>query len=327
VTSPAGPVRWGFLGAGFIASRALAPAVHAADGAVLQVAGARDPARAEALGPARSVGSYEQVCASDDVDAVYVALANDDHITWVLAALAAGKHVLCEKPLAMSAAQAEQMVDSCRDAGVLLAEAFMYRHHPTWVETVRLVRDGAIGELQGMQMWFSYYNDDPANIRNKPENGGGALMDIGCYPINIARLLFDDEPAAIASRVRRDPQMGVDTLTSAVLEFPGGGQATFSVGIRSEPYQRTHVVGSAGRIEVEIPVNIPWDVPTHLFLTTGGAAAEPTTRTLTFDPANQYTIQAELFGQAVLDGTPLPVPPSDAVANMRVIEGVLAAAR
>jgi predicted dehydrogenase len=323
-------VRWGIISTADIGMSKVTPAIQrAANAEVVAIASRRpDQAReaADRLGIPASYGSYEALLEADDVDAVYIPLPNDQHAEWTLRAAAAGKHVLCEKPLAMSVAQAEEMVAGCAQAGVLLQEAFMYRHHPSWVETVRLVRDGAIGELQGMQMWFSYYNDDPDDIRNKVENGGGALMDIGCYPINIARLLFADEPTGIASRVRRDPQMGIDTLTSAVLEFPGGGQATFSVGIRSEPYQRTHVVGSAGRIEVEVPVNIPPDVPTRVFLTTGGTVGEPRTRTLTFEAANQYTIQAEKFGQAVLDGTAVPVPPSDAVATMRVIEGVLASA-
>jgi predicted dehydrogenase len=240
-------------------------------------------------------------------------------------AAAAGKHVLCEKPLALSASQAAEMARACEDAGVKLAEAFMYRHHPTWVEAVRLVRDGTIGELQGVQSWFSYYNDDPTNIRNRMENGGGAIMDIGCYNINASRMLFAAEPVRIEASVRRDPVMGIDVVSSAVLEFAGGGQATFTCSTRAEDYQRVHVVGSAGRIEIEVPFNIPPDRDTRIFVTAGGEPpVAPVTDTLVFPAADQYTIQAGLFAQAVLDDNPVPVPPADAIANMQVIEAILA---
>ncbi len=215
-------------------------------------------------------------------------------------------------------------VRACAAAGVKLAEAFMYRHHPSWVETVRLVRSGVIGRLQAVQSFFSYYNDDPANIRNRLENGGGAIMDIGCYCINLSRMLFAAEPTGIQAAVRRDPDMGIDILSSAVLEFPGGGQSAFSCSIRSEPYQRVHIFGTTGRIEVEIPFNIPPDRETRIFLTAGGdLPASPATGTRTFAPADQYSIQASLFARAVLEGTEVPVPVEDAVANLKVIEAIL----
>jgi predicted dehydrogenase len=231
----------------------------------------------------------------------------------------AGKHILCEKPLGMTSAEARQMAQSCENAGVKLAEAFMYRHHPSWVEARRLLASGAIGDLVAVQSWFSYFNDDPANIRNRMENGGGAIMDIGCYNINLSRMLFGTEPIRVEAAVRRDPAMGIDTLSSAVLEFDGGGQATFTCSTRSEGHQRVHIVGTGGRIEIEIPFNIPPDRETRIFLTRDGTAAE----TLTFPPADQYTIQAELFAQAILDDTPVVVGIEDAIANMDVIEAIL----
>jgi predicted dehydrogenase len=324
-----GTLRWGILSTAGIGMNAVTPAIQRAANSRVVAISSRDVARAESaaaqLGIPAAYGDYQALLDAEDVDAVYIPLPNDQHAEWAIRAARAGKHVLCEKPLAMSAAQAAEMVAACAEAGVRLQEAFMYRHHPSWVEAVRLVRSGAIGELQGVQTWFSYFNDDPANIRNKTEHGGGAVMDIGCYPINLSRMLFQAEPSAVVARVRRDPVTGVDTLTSAVLEFPDGGQSTFTVGIRSEDYQRVHIVGTAGRIEIEIPFNIPGDRETRIFLTSGGEPpVAPDTRTLTFPPANQYTIQAELFAQAVLDGTEVPVPPSDAVANMRVVEAVLA---
>jgi predicted dehydrogenase len=320
-------VRWGILSTADIGMSKVTPAIQQARNADVVAIASRDEGRATAAAQRLSIpsayGSYEGLLASVDVDAVYIPLPNDQHAEWTIAAARAGKHVLCEKPMAMSAAQAQSMVDACADAGVLLQEAFMYRHHPTWVAVVRLVREGRIGDVQGISTWFSYFNDDPANIRNRRENGGGALMDIGCYPINASRMLTGEEPDDVASSVRLDPILGVDTLTSAVLTFPGGVQSTFTVGIRCEPYQRVHVVGSQGRIEVEVPFNIPPDRPTRIFVTAGGdPPVAPATEVITFDPADQYTIQAEVFGQAILDRAQTPVPPSDAVANLRVIEAV-----
>ncbi len=316
-------VRWGVLSTADIGMVEVTPAIQRAQGCEVVAIASRDASRSEAaaarLGIPAAYQSYEALLAAEDVDAVYVPLPNDQHAEWTLKAAQAGKHVLCEKPLALSAAQAQEMAHACAQAGVKLQEAFMYRHHPTWVEATRLVRTGAIGRLQGVQTWFSYYNDDPANIRNQVGHGGGALMDIGCYPINLSRMLFLAEPTAVAAQVRRDPVMGIDTTTSAVLAFPDGGQSTFTVCIRCEPYQRVNIVGTRGRIEVEIPFNIPWDRETRIHLTVDGADAE----SLTFPPANQYTLQAELFSRAILDDTDVPVPVSDAMANMRVIDEIL----
>ncbi len=321
-------VRWGVLSTADIGMSKVAPAIQRAANAEVVAIASRDAARSEAaaaqLGIPASYPSYEALLAADDLDAVYIPLPNDQHAEWTIKAAESGKHVLCEKPLALSAAQAQEMDAACAEAGVLLQEAFMYRHHPTWVEAVRLVRTGSIGELEGIQTWFSYHNDDPQNIRNRVEHGGGAVMDIGCYPINLSRMLFSAEPVAVTARVRRDPVMGVDTLTSGVLEFPGGGQSTFTVCIRCEDYQRVHIVGTSGRIEIEIPFNIPGDRPTRIFRTAGGEPPEePATDTVTFPPANQYTIQAELFGRSIIAGTGVPVPASDAVANMAVIDAIL----
>lgn len=322
-------VRWGILSTADIGMKKVTPAIQAAENCEVIAIASRDKGRAIAaateLGIPSAYGSYEQLLAADDIDAVYIPLPNDLHAEWTTKAAAAGKHVLCEKPLALNADEADEMARVCADAGVRLGEAFMYRHHPTWVEAVRLVRNGAIGDLQGVQSWFSYYNDDPENIRNRLENGGGAVMDIGCYNINVSRMLFAAEPVRIEAAVRRDPAMGIDTLSSAVLEFPGGGQATFTCSIRSEDYQRVHIVGTAGRIEIEIPFNIPPDRETRIFVTAAGEPpVAPATETLVFPAEDQYTIQARLFARSILDDTPVPVPTSDAIANMKVIDAILA---
>jgi predicted dehydrogenase len=322
-------VRWGILSTADIGMTKVTPAIQMAENCDVVAIASRDSARAAAaaaeLGVPAAYGTYEELLAADDVDAVYIPLPNDLHAEWTGKAAAAGKHVLCEKPLALSATEAEEMDHACELAGLKLGEAFLYRHHPTWVDAVRLVRNGAIGDLQGVQSWFSYYNDDPENIRNRLENGGGAIMDIGCYNINMSRMLFAAEPVRIEAAVRRDPTMGIDTLSSAVLEFPGGGQATFTCSIRSEDYQRVHIVGTTGRIEIEIPFNIPPDRETRIFVTAAGAPpVAPATETLVFPAEDQYTIQARLFARSILDDTPVPVPTSDAIANMKVIDAILA---
>ncbi len=317
-------VRWGVLSTADIGMAKVTPAIQAAANCDVVAIASRNANRAtEAaaqLGIPAAYGSYETLLAADDVDAVYIPLPNDLHAEWTMKAAAAGKHVLCEKPLGMNTAEAEEMARSCEDAGVKLAEAFMYRHHPTWVEAVRLVNSGAIGSLQAVQSWFSYYNDDPDNIRNRVENGGGALMDIGCYNINLSRMLFAAEPVRVEAAVRRDPVMGIDILTSAVLEFPAG-HATFTCSTRAEEYQRVHIVGSTGRIDIEIPFNIPPDRETRIFVSRGGE-----TETVTFAAVDQYTIQAELFAQAILNDTAVPVGVDDAIANMEAIEAILTTA-
>jgi predicted dehydrogenase len=322
-------VRWGVLSTADIGMAKVTPAIQQADNCEVVAIASRDPEKAVAAAARLEIptayGTYEELLADENVDAVYIPLPNDLHAEWTMRAAAAGKHILCEKPLAMNAAQAEEMAVACKDAGVKLAEAFMYRHHPIWHEAVRLVRNGVIGELQAVQGWFSFYNDDPLNIRNRVENGGGAVMDIGCYNINSSRMLFDAEPERIQATVRRDPMMGIDTLTSAVLEFPGGGLASFTCTTRGEDYQRVDIIGTTGRIDMDIPFNIPVDRETRIRVVSGGAPPEdPAVETLIFPVANEYTIQAEVFAKAIIDDTPVAVPVSDAINNMRVIDAILA---
>ena len=322
-------VRWGVLSTADIGMAKVTPAIQQAENCDVVAIASRSSDRAEAaaaqLGIPGAYGSYEALLEDADIDAVYVPLPNDLHHEWTIKAAVAGKHVLCEKPIALTAAQAEEMAAAASNAGVKIQEAFMYRHHPTWVEAVRLLGSGAIGELQAVQSWFSYFNDDPSNIRNRAEQGGGAIMDIGCYCINLSRMLFATEPTKVEAAVRRDPTMGIDIVSSAVLEFPGGGQATFTCSTRAEDYQRVHIVGTDGRIDIEIPFNIPPDRETRILVTRGGdPPVAPATESLAFSAADQYTIQASLFAQAILDDTEVPVPIDDAIANMRVIETILA---
>jgi predicted dehydrogenase len=317
-------LRWGVLSTAKIGIGKVIPATAAAARCEVVAIASRDLGRAQAaaseLGIARAYGSYEDLLADPDVDAVYNPLPNHLHAEWTIAAARAGKHVLCEKPLATTTADAERMIEACEAEGVLLMEAFMYRLHPTWEAVRASVASGRIGELRVVQSWFSYFNDDPGDIRNIVEAGGGALYDIGCYCVNLSRMLFGAEPERVQGSMMRDPIMGIDILTSAILDFDDG-MATFTCSTRAEPDQRVHIYGTEGRISVEIPFNIPPDRPTRVSVTAGGdPPVRPDTEVLTFDPANEYTIQAERFAAAELDGDPVPIPPSDAIGNLRVIE-------
>ncbi|HYN69860.1 MAG TPA: Gfo/Idh/MocA family oxidoreductase [Candidatus Eisenbacteria bacterium] len=324
-------LRWGILSTADIARHKVIPGMQKAKRCAVVAIASRDAGTArrvaDELGIPSAHGSYEGLLADPEVDAVYIPLPNHLHAEWTIAAARAGKHVLCEKPLALSVADAERMVAACDAAGVRLMEAFMYRLHPSWVAVRELVGSGRIGELRAVQSWFSFFNDDPGNIRNIREAGGGALLDLGCYVVNLSRMLFASEPVRVEASISRDPVSGVDILTSGLLEFPGGGQATFTCSTRAERDQRVHVYGTTGRISVGIPFNIPPDRPTQVFLTHGGdPPAAPDTETLTFETADPYTVQVERFAEAVLDGGPLPTPTPDAVANMRVIERIVDAA-
>jgi predicted dehydrogenase len=317
-------LRFGVLSTADIGLRKVLPAMLRADRVEVVAIASRDRARAAAaaaeLGIDRAHGSYEDLLADPDVDAVYNPLPNHLHAEWTIAAARAGKHVLCEKPLATTAADAERMIEACEQAGVVLMEAFMYRLHPSWVAVRELVASGRIGALRAVQSWFSYFNDDASNIRNRLDAGGGALFDIGCYCVNLSRMLFGTEPTRVQGSVTRDPTMGIDVLTSAILDFPDG-VASFTSTTRAEPDQRVHVYGTDGRIAIEIPFNIPPDRPTRVLVSAGGdPPTTPDTEELVFEPADPYTVQGERFAAAVLDGVPVPIPTSDAVANLRVIE-------
>jgi predicted dehydrogenase len=323
-------LRWGVLSTADIARKKVIPGLLKADRCEVVAIASRDAAQArivaDELGIPTAHGSYEALLADPNVDVIYIPLPNHLHAEWTIAAAGAGKHVLCEKPLALTVGDAQRMVDACADAGVRLMEAFMYRHHPSWVAAMEVVVGGRLGSLRAIQSWFSYYNDDPTNIRNQLDAGGGALFDIGCYAVNLSRMLFDGEPNNVRASVVRDPATNVDTLTSAILEF-ADGVATFTCSTRVETDQRVHVYGTDGRLSIEIPFNIPPDRPTHVFVTAGGdPPVAPATETLTFPTADPYTVETERFAAAILDGTPTPTPPEDAIANLRVIERIFAAA-
>lgn len=322
-------IRWGILGAAKIAREKVIPATQASETGVVTALASRDATRAKdvarQLGIRKSYGSYEELLADPDIDAVYNPLPNHLHVPWSLRAIDAGKHVLCEKPLGLDVAETEQLAAAAAAHPRLkVMEAFMYRFHPQWQNARNWVREGKIGELRTIHTVFSYFNNDPANVRSKPEWGGGGLMDIGCYPISLSRFIFDAEPKRVLGQIEFDPVLGVDRLASAIMEFDSG-TATFTVGTQLAPYQRVNIFGTTGRIEIEIPFNAPPDRPCREWLQTTTADGEHL-ETFDLDICNQYTLQADAFGRAILDDKPIPTPLSDAIANMRVIERIVASA-
>lgn len=319
-------VRFGILSTAKIGVEKVIPAMQRGSRSEVTAIASRDPARAAAaaakLGIAKHFGSYQALLDDRDIDAVYNPLPNDLHVPWSLKALAAGKHVLCEKPIGLSAAEGQTLVDAARRAPRLkVMEAFMYRHHPQWQLAKRLVEDGQIGELRTIQSFFSYYNVDAANIRNMAEIGGGGLMDIGCYSISLSRFIFAAEPQRVMGIVEHDPKFRTDRLVSALLDF-GRGTSTFTCSTQLTPYQRVNLFGTSGRVEIEIPFNAPPDRPCRMWHQRGAQVEE-----ILIPVCDQYTIQGDLFAQAILNDTPVPTPIEDAVANMHVIEAVLGSAK
>jgi predicted dehydrogenase len=320
-------IRWGILSTARIGTEHVIPAMRKTSNSIAAAIASRDLNRGRQVAESLEIdtvhGSYEDLLADDGIDAVYVPLPNHLHRDWTIAAARAGKHVLCEKPMALTAAEAQHMVEVCEAEGVKFMEAFMYRLHPSWVRVRELVMSGTIGELRAVQARFSYFNDDPDDIRNIVDYGGGALMDIGCYPINVARMLYGSEPTSVTGLVRRDPRFGTDVVTTGLMEF-GRGQASFICSTQMEPDQRVHILGAEGRLEVEIPFNIPPDREARILLTRGGdPPVSPDTVTISVPPADQYAIELEEFARSILDDLPVPTPPVDGVANMAVIEQIL----
>jgi predicted dehydrogenase len=282
----------------------------------------------------KAYGSYEELLADPDLDAVYIPLPNDLHVEWTAKAARAGKHVLCEKPIAMNAQQAETLLAVQQETGVKIAEAFMVKLHPEWLRTQEHIAQGRVGELRLVTGTFSYFNDDPDNIRNKPENGGGALMDIGCYQVFAARQLFGQngtpaEPTRVLALIDRDPTTHIDRLTSFLLDFPTG-QANFTCSTQLIPYQRVQALGTKGRIELEVPVNVPPDRNVRLFLDEHGDLFGKSVMTELFPSEeggiDQFSLQGDAFAQAIFDNTEVPVPLTAAIQNMKVIDALFRSA-
>jgi predicted dehydrogenase len=326
----ANKVRWGVLSTAAIGLKKVLPAMQKGEWSEVTAIASRDLPKAQQsagpLGIRKAYGSYEELLADPEIEAIYNPLPNQLHVPWSIKAAEAGKHVLCEKPISLTVAEAKSLLEVEQKTGVKIGEAFMVRTHPQWVRTRELIASGRIGQLRSILGAFSYFNTDPSNIRNIAEYGGGGMMDIGCYPINTSRFLFGEEPLRVSGVLENDPDFHTDRLSSAILEFPSG-HAVFTCSTQMVPYQRMQILGTKGRIEIEIPFNAPIDRPCRIFVDDGRDLFGGGVSVESFPTCDQYTIQGDAFSRAIREGTAVPVPLTDAVKNMAVIEAVFRAAR
>lgn len=314
-------VRWGILSTANIGREKVIPAIQKGKLCEVLAIASRKKELAEkeaaTLNISKAYGSYEDLLADPEIDAVYIPLPNHLHVEWSIKALQAGKNVLCEKPIGLSSAEAKKLLDASKQFPQLkIMEAFMYRFHPQWQMAKKLIREGKPGEVRNIHSFFSYYNVDPANIRNKSDIGGGGLMDIGCYNISLSRFVFEEEPQKILGLAEYDPQTGIDRITSGILQF-SKGTSVFTCSTQLIPYQRVNIFGTEGRIEIEIPFNAPPDKETKLWLHTKTGTEE-----MIFDAVDQYTLEADAFAKAILEKTAVPTPLEDAINNMKAIEAI-----
>ncbi len=322
-------IRWGVLGAAKIAVTKVIPAMRLGTYSEIGAIASRDLEKARQtardLNIPKFYGSYEELLLDAEIDAIYNPLPNNLHVPWTIKAAETGKHVLCEKPIAITIEEAGKLIAARNRTGVKIQEAFMVQTHPQWLAVRDFIRAGSIGKLQAITGFFSYYNDDAFNIRNRTETGGGALFDIGCYCINISRFITGEEPRKVAALVERDVESKVDKLTSAILDFPSC-HSTFTCGTQLVPYQRMQFFGTSGRIEVEVPFNIPVDQPTRIYVDDGTDLFGGTIKTIEVPAANQYTIQGDLFSRAILENSEQAILLEDSVKNTEIIEAVFRAA-
>lgn len=322
-------VRWGVLGVANIAVEKVIPAMQRGEWSAVTAIASRDRRKAEGaarrLGIAKAYGSYEELLQDAEIEAIYNPLPNQFHVPWTRKAMEAGKHVLCEKPLGLTAEEARTLIAVRARTGMKIGEAFMVRTHPQWLRTRELIESGRIGELRSVVGFFSYFNCDPANIRNLPECGGGGLMDIGCYPITTSRFAFGEEPSRVLGLIERDPEMKIDRLTSALLDFPSG-HSIFTCSTQLVLYQRMQFLGTEGRIEVEVPFNAPNDRPCRISIDDGRDLLGGGMSKEEFPTCDQYTIQGDLFSRAIREGGEVAVPLEDAIRNMAVIDAIFRSA-
>ncbi|WP_248305109.1 Gfo/Idh/MocA family oxidoreductase [Devosia sp. 1566] len=319
-------IRWGILSTANIGMEKVTPAImRSAHSEVVAIA-SRDLGKAQAaaakLGIPTAYGSYEELFADPDIDAIYNPLPNHLHVPMTLAAAQAGKHVLCEKPIALSAAEAEQLRQIPSDRIVL--EAFMIRFHPQWLRAREIIRSGELGEVRAINAVFTYFNADPANVRNQADIGGGGIMDIGCYPVTTGRFLFEAEPQRVVSLVERDPQFGTDRLASVLMDFGGGRQLNFICSTQLTGEQSVQVLGTKAKLEIIIPYNAPANERTAITVDTGAPFDGSLARREILPACDQYTEQAEAFALAVLGEQPLPWGVEDAISSMKVLDAIFA---
>jgi predicted dehydrogenase len=318
------PVVWGVLSTAKIGLDQVLPAMRKSPLVELRAIASRSLPAAEnaakALGIPKAYGSYEALIADPEIEAIYNPLPNHLHVPLTLQAAAAGKHVLCEKPISLTAPEAQALRAAAQK--VRIEEAFMVRHHPQWQRVREHVQAGRIGTLRAVQTFFSYYNDDPDNIRNRVDIGGGALYDIGCYAIVTARYLFGAEPRRAIALIDRDPALKTDRTTSGLLDFGSGRQLSFTTSTQSCRYQRVQVVGTKGRIEVQIPFNAPQGGAMRILIDDSGAVDGSGITTETLPNADQYQLQGDAFSRLVRGQPAASFGLDDAIAQMRVIDAL-----
>ena len=317
-------VRWGILSTANIGMQKVTPGImKSAHSEVVSIA-SRDLGKAQAaakkLGIAKAYGSYEELFADPDIDAIYNPLPNHLHVPMTVAAAKAGKHVLCEKPIALNARDAEALRECPPDRIVL--EAFMVRFHPQWLRAREIIRSGELGEVRAINAVFGYTNLDPNNVRNQADIGGGGIMDIGCYPITAGRFLFEGEPSRVVSLVERDPNFKTDRLASVLADFGKGRQLNFVVSTQIAGHQKVQVLGSKAKLEITIPFNPAPDERTAITIDTGAPFDGSLARREILPACDQYTEQAEAFALAVLGEKPLPWGIEDAIASMKVLDAI-----
>jgi len=319
-------IRWGVISTANIGLEQVIPAMQKGEYCQLVGIASRSLEKAqraaEQLGIPRAYGSYAELLADPEIEAVYNPLPNHLHVPWSIQALEAGKHVLCEKPLGLDAADTRRLLEASRRYPELkVMEAFMYRFHPQWQLACKLVADGEIGELRSIHTFFNYYLDDPANVRNQADIGGGGVLDVGCYAVSLSRLVFGAEPQRVFATMDIDPRFKTDRLAAGVLEFEGG-MATFTCSTQLADFQRVYLLGTRGQVELEMPFNPPPEVPARIRLENALGA-----RQFELELCNQYTLQGDRFSQAILENTPVPTPLEDAIANMAVIDALFSSVR
>jgi len=320
-------ITWGVISTAKISIKKVIPAMQKGTYSTITAIASRNLEKAQQaaykLNIPKAYGSYTQLLENPDIDAVYIPLPNHLHVKWTLRALKAGKHVLCEKPIALNTQEAEYLrnkkVKDFPDLKVM--EAFMYRFHPQWQTVKKLVNEGKIGELKNIHSIFSYYNDDRNDIRNQKEIGGGGLLDIGCYCISLSRFLFNAEPKRVCSTIEYDPRLKIDRLATAILEFEQGNSA-FTCSTQMKDHQQVEIIGTHGKIKIEKPFTPSPEKPNKITYQTGSQIKE-----IEFEACNHYTVQGDLFSQAILNNTAVPTPLEDGVENMRVIDKVFESSR
>ncbi|MCK5201834.1 MAG: Gfo/Idh/MocA family oxidoreductase [Spirochaetales bacterium] len=316
-------IRWGVLGDAGIARNYVIPGMQAGAYSEISAIASRDLKKSQKtasdLDIEKAYGSYEELLSDSNIDAVYIPLPNHLHVEWSIKAMEAGKHVLCEKPFALTVSDVKRAIETRERTGVKIGEAFMVRTHPQWIKARELTADSDFGELRAVQGFFSYSNFDPSNIRNSysSDKGGGGVWDIGCYPVNTSRFLFREEPVRVVATMEYDQRFKTDRLASAILEFPGG-QATFICSTQISPYQRMLAVGTKKHIEIKIPFNSPSTFPTEIYYDDSNIN-ETERNKIIIDTCHQYSLQGDAFSRAIIDDTEVPVPLEDTLKNTAVL--------